>query len=234
MSTLVAVLGMHRSGTSAVAGTLGAQGLELGPVSERNPFNPRGNREIPRIRKLHDKILARNGGSWWDPPREIKITAGQRERRDDILATIPGDLRAIKDPRMLVVLGLWRELEPAWIGVIRNPVAVCASLRRRAEARGKPTLDLDEWEALWRRYNQNLLAEHARSAFPIVDFDRASELDSQVRAALAFHGIKPPRSASFYDPELDTAGAESWRERVRSTESLELWERLSEHSAVAH
>src|SRR5918992_1057883 len=59
---IVAVLGMHRSGTSAIAGMLADHGVELGPVSEQNRFNPRGNREIRELNRLHDRILERSGG----------------------------------------------------------------------------------------------------------------------------------------------------------------------------
>src|SRR3982750_2259725 len=62
--TTVAVLGMHRSGPSAVAGMLADHGVEFGPVSQRNRFNPRGNREIQELNRLHDRVLERSGGSW--------------------------------------------------------------------------------------------------------------------------------------------------------------------------
>src|SRR6266540_944941 len=83
--TVVAVLGMHRSGTSAVAGTLEEHGVELGPVSKRNRFNPRGNREIRELNRLHDRILDRSGGSWWDPPARIRARSGDYRRRNEVL-----------------------------------------------------------------------------------------------------------------------------------------------------
>ena len=64
--TLLAVLGMHRSGTSATAGILQELGIELGPVSERARFNARGNREIRELNQLHNAILeptAARGGT---------------------------------------------------------------------------------------------------------------------------------------------------------------------------
>ena len=42
---VVLVLGMHRSGTSCLAGSLQQAGLELGDVFTSNPFNKKGNRE---------------------------------------------------------------------------------------------------------------------------------------------------------------------------------------------
>jgi len=43
------ILGMHRSGTSALAGSLEGAGLNLGPVSTHEVDNAKGNREDTRI-----------------------------------------------------------------------------------------------------------------------------------------------------------------------------------------
>lgn len=231
--TLVAVLGMHRSGTSATAGTIQQYGFEVGPVSEQNRSNPRGNQELRGLVKLHDRILKRSGGSWWQPPEQVSIAEGDCRMRDELLATIAGEQVAVKDPRMLLALDLWRDLEPRWIGVIRNPVAVRSSLERRARERGRPSLDAAGWEALWRRYNRILLAELDRSPFPVIDFDRPDDLDVQVRAALAFYGLNAIARRTFFEPELVRERVDpAWREQVRSPESVELWERLAALTGV--
>src|SRR5919197_2172669 len=137
MARLLAVLGMHRSGTSATLGTIQHYGVAVGPVSEKNTYNPRGNRELRPLVKLHDRILERNGGSWWRPPEEVKVAPDDYGTRATILAAIPGSPVAVKDPRMLLLMDFWRDLEPMWIGVIRNPVAVRRSLERREGKNGK-------------------------------------------------------------------------------------------------
>jgi hypothetical protein len=227
--TTVAVLGMHRSGTSAVAGMLAEHGVEFGPVSERNRFNPRGNREIRELNRLHDEVLSRNGGSWWEPPGRIRLRRRDLRRRDEILGTIPGDPVAVKDPRMLLVMELWHDLDPRPIGVIRNPVAVGESLRRRARDRPRrhPQLAPGDWEDLWLIYNRALLAERRRLEFPLIDFDRNGDLDAQVRAALAFWGLDARSESSFFAHELTVPSPGDWRSRVRSSEALELWDELA-------
>ncbi len=161
---IVTVLGMHRSGTSAIAGMLADHGVELGPVSEQNRFNPRGNREIRELNRLHDRVLERSGGSWWEPPERIRVPRGDYRRRNEIVGSIPGETIGVKDPRLLLVLDLWRDLEPRPIGVIRNPVAVRESLERRAHERPRrhPQLSAAGWDELWLIYNRALLAEHRR------------------------------------------------------------------------
>ena len=226
---VVAVLGMHRSGTSATAGMLADHGVELGPVSEQNRFNPRGNREIRELNRLHDRVLERSGGSWWEPPARIRARSSDYRRRNEILASIPGKTIGVKDPRMLLVLELWRDLDLRPIGVIRNPVAVRESLERRAHERPRrhPQLSATGWEELWLIYNRALLTEHRQHPFPLIDFDRHHDLDSQVRAALAFHGLEASAESGFFERELVDQPAGDWRSQVGSTEALKLWDTLA-------
>lgn len=254
MAQLVTILGMHRSGTSAFCGVARELGLGFGWLREpgdldgerragphRNAFNARGNHENRELRWLHDKILKRSGGSWFEPPESVEIKARDREKRDEVVDTFEDDPVAIKDPRMLLVMDLYSDLDPVSIGVIRNPVSVADSLDRRSKQAppeqersrqgGHPVGTPEAWEALWRRYNYALLSEIERKPAPVVDFDRG-DLEAQARAALQFHGIETSGSTDFFDPNA-TKDPGGWEERVRSPESMELWERLSQHVAAA-
>jgi hypothetical protein len=219
---------MHRSGTSATIGTIQRHGFELGPASETNRFNRRGNRELRALGRLHDEILERSGGSWWKPPTQVSPDQDDRRKRDDLLASIPGDRVAVKDPRILLVVDWWRELDPLWIGVIRNPVAVRASLERRVRKQGRALLEGAEWESLWCHYNRILLSELERRPFPVVNFDRPDELDAQVWAALARLGLEAAATGTFFDAGLVTQdpGAD-WRDQALLSESVDLWDRLA-------
>jgi len=228
--TVVAILGMHRSGTSAVAGMLADHGLEFGPVRERNRFNRRGNRELPELNELHEAMLERAGGTWWSPPAEVAVGAADMRRRNKILGGIEGGRIAVKDPRMLVCQGLWTDLELSPIGVIRNPVAVRTSLAHRASERPEkhPQLSAREWEAVWVLYNRALLDWHRRRPFPLIDFDRPDELETRVAAALGFWGHEAAATSGFFDPALASAGGGDWASEVESPEALELWRELAE------
>ena len=68
MAPPVAVLGMHRSGTSSLAGSLEEAGLHLGEVVTRADHNQKGNRESLAMRDLNDRLLEHNGGAWDRPP----------------------------------------------------------------------------------------------------------------------------------------------------------------------
>ena len=67
-NTAVIVLGMHRSGTSALAGTLQRLGLDLGDgLMPANAENERGFFEHLEIVDIHDRLLATLDSSWDDP-----------------------------------------------------------------------------------------------------------------------------------------------------------------------
>jgi len=250
VAQLVTILGMHRSGTSAFSGVARELGLGFGWLREpgdldgtrragphQNAFNVRGNHENRELRWLHDKILKRSGGSWFEPPESVEIKARDREKRDEVVDTFEDDPVAIKDPRMLLVMDLYSDLDPVSIGVIRNPVSVADSLARRSKQappeqersrqEGHPVGTPEAWEALWRRYNYALLSEIERKPAPVVDFDRG-DLEAQARAALQFHGIETSGSTDFFDPNA-TKDSGGWEERVVSPGSMELWQRLSQH-----
>ena len=161
-----------------------------------------------------------------------RLQRGDFRRRDQILGSIPGGTIGVKDPRMLVVLELWRDLDPRPIGVIRNPVAVRKSLERRARERPSATRSSPRpsWEELWVIYNRALLESWSDEPFPVIDFDRHADLDAQVRAALAFHGLEAGGESRFFDRELVGQRCRRVALAGQSAEALELWDELARRS----
>lgn len=230
---IVAVLGMHRSGTSALAGTLAEQGVDFGDVSRSNRFQPKGNHESRKLMRLHDRILRRCGGTWWDPPGQgaIDIRPRMRERLATILGEYESRVVGVKDPRMLVLMELWRDLPLARIGTLRNPVDVTRSLQARARELGEPAELADErrCERLWRHYNSLLLAEHDREPFPLLNFDEAASFGPGAVAALRSYGIAADREVTFFDPGLTANREDDWRADMEP-ETLALYDALAERA----
>jgi hypothetical protein len=200
MKDVILVVGMHRSGTSCLAGSLQESGLELGDVVTQARHNPKGNRENLRIMKLHDAVLAANGGAWDEPPARVCWTDAQRRDRDAIMDDYVGVARwGFKDPRTLLTLDGWLEVleRVRFVGSLRHPRAVATSLQRR---NGGP---LGRWLDLWAVYNERLLALHEQQAFPIVDFgvDDATYREA-LRLVIDQLGLAPSASQAFFDPEL--------------------------------
>ncbi|HRY14456.1 MAG TPA: glycosyltransferase, partial [Candidatus Competibacteraceae bacterium] len=168
VSQSVLILGMHRSGTSCLAGSLQEAGLYLGEVNTAAPHNAKGNRESRAIMALHDELLQANGGAWDAPPERVVWPADYRARRDAIIAAYPADqIWGFKDPRTLLTLEGWLEVLPAvrCVGTFRHPLAVAASLQARNGFSVEKSL------VLWEAYNRLLLRYQRRFGFPILCFD---------------------------------------------------------------
>jgi hypothetical protein len=117
---MLAVVGCHRSGTSAVAGALACLGWHLGPdLMPPSPDNPKGYYESMPLVRLHDAALARMGHSWDAavPVSEGWLTtfgAKQAHVRARLLLQrcIDGaksNALALKDPRLCMFRLLWQE-----------------------------------------------------------------------------------------------------------------------------
>lgn len=142
----VMVLGMHRSGTSALAGLLTRLGGD-GPVNPlvASPSNPLGHFEVEAIFRLQDELLASAGTSWDDyaPLPESWFTSIKaqefRNRLKELLQTEFGSSSffIIKDPRNCRLMPFWQKtlsemnISPVFVHTHRNPVEVAQSLHKR-------------------------------------------------------------------------------------------------------
>ncbi len=197
----VLVLGMHRSGTSWLAGALKRAGLFLGRHSAWNPYNQRGNQENPDVVELHDRVLAAAGGAWNDPPARVEWSAEHLRQARELAADmgIYGPW-GFKDPRVLLVLEGWRQVLGSFlaVGIFRHPGAVAASLAER------DLMAPEEGLRLWQAYNLRLLAELERKAFPLLCFDWAPERLAQRTAEVCTDlGLdEPEASGTFFAPDM--------------------------------
>ncbi len=155
----VFIIGMHRSGTSALGGVLEPLGLTVGKTvmpPHAGQGNPKGFYENLPLTELHDKFLASINSSWRDlePVREehFRGAAARRFQKElpGLLIEEFGERRAlIKDPRMCRLMPLWVPLikehfpRAGFILPIRHPVEVAYSLRQRDQ------LTLDHALKLW-------------------------------------------------------------------------------------
>lgn len=196
------VLGMHRSGTSFLTGTLQLAGLELGPHNTSAKHNQKGNRENPEIVAFHDAVLAARGTSWRAPPPEqIRWTTEEEARARALVATYEGTPRwGFKDPRSLAMIDEWRRICPGagLIGIFRNPVSVTRSLLQRGMAINEP-----ECWALWRHSNEVLLRLHESEPFPLFSFDDSARvLHRKLGRILSDYGLAPLGRETFFSADL--------------------------------
>lgn len=197
----VVVIGMHRSGTSCLAGCLQDLGLNLGEVNTAAPHNRKGNREDPRLWVVHDAVLARVGAAWDRPPTESVVwTAGEKAQLKAVLAEYDAVARpwGFKDPRATVLLDGWLEVLPdlRLTASIRHPLAVAGSLAARNGFAQAQSL------AIWATYNRAVLAWRSRMPVAVVDYN-APDYEARVRAMAAALGLPSDRAMPFRDLDLN-------------------------------
>jgi len=232
-ATAHVILGMHRSGTSCLAGSLEEAGLALGNVDRKRHTNPKGNRENRDIMDLNNAVLEANGASWNTPPEGGCVWSDDhRAWRDRLIAEYPGDTPwGFKDPRTLLVLEGWLEALPAarLVGTFRHPIAVARSLQTRNG------FEIERSVALWLQYNRRLLQAAQMHDMPMLCFDWPAQRYDTVLHGLARQlGLTPPEgNFGFFEaalrrsnPELDIPLAQEaqdlYQELLARSEALAL------------
>lgn len=179
--TAVLVLGMHRSGTSALTRVISLLGADL-PANLMPPIrdnNESGFWESLDLYQLHDQMLAATGSSWDDWRKFdddwLHSPEGEsfQQRAADYLEKdfFQSSLFVLKDPRISRFVPFWKQvLETCGIravGVIslRHPEEVAASLHKRDD------FSVEKSWMVWLRHQ--LDAEFATRGMPrcILSFD---------------------------------------------------------------
>jgi len=171
MTDICLILGMHRSGTSALANFAVEAGLGLPHGELLGPHaqdNPNGYFEPKAVVQLNNRILKALGVSWKDPghipPKAFhrKSVAAFREEIDDWLSRQTGASLLLKDPRLCRLMPLWRPALEKHAGslvvlsLVRHWEAVWQSLARRADDPALAGASIESRHhaaALWLRYN---------------------------------------------------------------------------------
>ena len=142
----IVILGMHRSGTSALARILNLLGCDIPrTLIEPNEGNEKGYWESPLINRLNDDVLASGGMSWRDwrdfdkDWHEDQKHIEFKSRALNILENEFGssNLFVLKDPRISRLAIFWSRVLKDFkanmltVCLVRNPLEVAASLHKR-------------------------------------------------------------------------------------------------------
>lgn len=211
----VLVLGMHRSGTSALAGALAAVGFDPGArVLGGSAGNEEGHWEDQFAVDLHESLLGRFGTRWDLPfglPPDWRGSLAAKEALARIRAYLRDDrarhpLWVMKDPRACLFAPLWTEalaaegLPFAVVLAARHPLAVAQSLHRRD---GMPETRA---MALWLDHTLAAL-DAAGAGTVVVDYDHLvsdveglrTRLEAKVPPGAA-EALALPAFAAGFDP----------------------------------
>jgi hypothetical protein len=143
---LVVVLGMHRSGTSAMTRALVALGAQLGsrllgPIPGNND---KGFFEDVDVLHINIELLAAAGADW-HTVGDIDLTRVdpfaldrlQQQAVKKLREKCSGGIFALKDPRICRLLPFWQPafesagLDVRYVISVRNPISVAQSLNKR-------------------------------------------------------------------------------------------------------
>ncbi|MHB8322282.1 MAG: sulfotransferase family protein, partial [Acidithiobacillus sp.] len=226
----ILILGMHRSGTSSLSGTLVKLGAKapntLMPAAEDNKL---GFFESQKITDLNDRILT-SLGSRWDDWRAISWEGSSLSSLLEFETESKGLLKeeygsaamiAIKDPRICRIFPFWHSVlnESGYaahvIIPIRSPLEVAASLQSR---NGFP---LSKGILLWLRHvldAERDSRDGSRAILPWTDF--LSDWRLSLAQASEQAGIVLPIAFEQMAAEIDQFLTPSLRHNAYSVEAL--------------
>ena len=178
---LIVVLGMHRSGTSAITRGLKVLGVELGDklIAAVEGDNSKGYWEDSDLNTLNIEMLYSIGSDWHNlTPIDHFDVETLREKGYFLKAAKllhdklkNNDLFGFKDPRVAKLLPFWTsvfsysKIDVSYVLAIRHPISVIRSL----EMRGEP--NKEKSYLLWLGHVINSLSHTESARRVIVDYD---------------------------------------------------------------
>jgi len=257
----VIIVGAHRSGTTATTGALELLGLQIGQRLD-------SHRESKALQQFHETYLQRLGATWYRPAPFldwVQTPDGERDCLEYLSKGIWQEFGRIfgyrnnpkglwlltrlklgaawgwKEPRTTLFAPLWLQFFPEArvIDVIRHPLAVAMSIRRREmnfrAAGDPPTPELDELDYCLRLALTYVeLGERLASQTPYYRRVRFEEVQANPSRALEqladFCGLRP--SSAHLNKSAASIRPESSRQRHGLPEEVAR-ELLSNNSMVA-
>ena len=232
----ILVLGMHRSGTSALTGVISALGAALPKktLMGSDECNQRGLFEGFAIACAHDELLASARSHWHDwrqlDPRWFRSAPAEQHRQKikAVLVEEFGDapLIVLKDPRICRFLpfmsSILAELDVSPVAVlpVRSPLEVAYSLKRRNG------FALSKSALLWLRHvlDAEVNSRHMRRCFLSYE-ELLLDWRSQLGRVAEKTGVVWPDWRDQSEGEIDQFLTTDLRHEAASSEEIEnRWE----------
>ncbi|WP_281241759.1 sulfotransferase family protein [Thalassotalea agarivorans] len=186
------MVGMHRSGTSAISGLLDRLGIFMGKhlYGPQKGVNEKGFFENAKIVEFNDVLFDAKVQAWDDP-----YAIEQSESIDPVYASYENvasdllrseyqghDLWGMKDPRTSLHLAFWHNIfsnnaiTPHYLLMLRNPMEVAMSLEKRDGFLIEHSL------RLWINYTLSSILTIRSAKHIVVDFNQLIANPEQVLA----------------------------------------------------
>lgn len=206
-TTGIIVLGMHRSGTSALTRVLNLLGAAvsdnlLPPAGD----NPRGFWEPQRIMHLHEAVFRHFGRSWknplplpdgWEDNPKVQHALEWAIEKEKFFRE---PLWVMKDPRLCILLPMWKRHIPDMrcVRIYRPIEEVLASLDAR-----EPN-STTNWNTLYQDYNRHLRQNSQNLPCVGLDFNELlTEWRSFAEIIAEDLGIEWPVSIEDAAPQIE-------------------------------
>ncbi|MFO8088495.1 MAG: hypothetical protein R6U13_01545, partial [Desulfatiglandaceae bacterium] len=176
------ILGMHRSGSTVLAGCLKLMGVNLENATVQGDHDGHsGSFENSEIGKIHETLLRHLGCRWdmesgfqrnWEKGRAAKKaeeSLGSILQRRFLTEDRPF---AVGDPRMCRLMPLWKtvlanhDVKPCVVVILRQPTEVAMSLEQCCG------LDLTKGHRLWSAYNREAFEGCTGLEYLLITFDQ--------------------------------------------------------------
>ncbi|MFT3929004.1 MAG: glycoside hydrolase family 99-like domain-containing protein [Spongiibacteraceae bacterium] len=203
---LFVVLGMHRSGTSAITRALELFDIKLGNNLHPAGFdNPKGFWEDRECLQINEDLLGHLGSAYdrldlaWESFQEDSVVSALKIQATQLISRKLAEnngMWGFKDPRTCRLLPFWQEIFSAcgcstsYIIALRNPLSVASSLQRRNH------IPFEKSYFLWLQHMLPAVRKTRGAHRLIVDFDLL--LDNPAHELLRI-------SSHLGLPQLDTS-----------------------------
>lgn len=156
---IIAVLGMHRSGTSLITNIISSFGVNVGSKGDLilpTKDNAKGFWELKPFVDMNETILKKLNSTSISPPEDItqwletKELHGLKVKAKQLISQYFGENKIYvwKDPRSCITFEFWKALLPSPLIVVipyRNPLEIAASLKKRDKLPKEVSIALWEW-----------------------------------------------------------------------------------------
>jgi hypothetical protein len=213
-TTALFILGMHRSGTSALTRVVNLLGAELSDkLMPPRPDNERGFWEQDEVVPIHEALLLDMHAQWCDPfflPEKFEtlpLAAPHADKLGSIVKERFGHspLWALKDPRLSVLLPIWKPIlknhaiHPIYLIALRHPIEVARSLEKRDQ------MPISHGCALWLHYTLKSLIHTNGENRLLISYDSLLEnwrgVAANIACVMKSEWLNNPDSAA---PQIET------------------------------
>ncbi len=198
---LIVVIGMHRSGTSAITRGLIAMGVALGNnlMQAIEGDNDKGFWEDNDIYSFNTELLHSINSEWHflSPIKQSEFEQLRQsayfQRAVDLINRKIGDhtIYGIKDPRIAKLLPFWKDvfsyckLDVSYILALRHPLCVAQSLQKRND------IDIEKGYYLWLNHVIMSITYTINCDRIVMDYDLLLQSPKEELKKLAEHLILP-------------------------------------------